>query len=134
AGRSELGRLRHAAGGGRGGGRPRAAARPDRPGARVARRRGGGSLSASLARLAEVVQEATGIRIEERQHPALLAALRRARPDADPASFLRLIQDPVAGESALAQFVDEVTVKETFFLRDRWQLDSIEWRALCRTG
>src|SRR5581483_1528334 len=62
------------------------------------------------------------------------AALRRARPDADPASFLRLIQDPVAGESALAQFVDEVTVKETFFLRDRWQLDSIEWRALCRTG
>jgi chemotaxis methyl-accepting protein methylase len=87
-------------------------------------------VSQALARLARIVEEQTGIRTSERQHPALLAALGRAHPGTDPASFLRLAADPVVGPRLLAELVDEVTIKETSFLRDRRQLESIDWPAL----
>jgi chemotaxis protein methyltransferase CheR len=87
-------------------------------------------MSQALTRLARIVEEQTGIRTSERQHPALLAALGRAHPGTDPASFLRLATDPAEGPRVLADLVDEVTIKETSFLRDRRQLESIDWRAL----
>ncbi|HKP17425.1 MAG TPA: CheR family methyltransferase [Gaiellaceae bacterium] len=87
-------------------------------------------MSHALARLARIVEEQTGIRTPERQHPALLAALARAHPGTDPASFLRLTNESPDGQRLLARLVDEVTIKETSFLRDRRQLESIDWRAL----
>ncbi len=81
----------------------------------------------ALVELAALLHRETGIRLAENQHPALLAALDRAAPSGDPSSFLHQLADPVTGRDALAQLIDEVTVKETFFLRDSGQLDEITW-------
>jgi chemotaxis protein methyltransferase CheR len=47
-----------------------------------------------------------------------------------PEQFLREALDPVAGRSVVGRLIDEVTVKETYFLREREQLRSIPWRTL----
>ncbi len=77
--------------------------------------------------LAGLLHRETGIRLADNQLPALLAALERAAPGADPLSFLQQAADPFTGRDALARLIDEVTVKETFFLRDSGQLDEITW-------
>ena len=82
-------------------------------------------MSDSLDLVAELVLRETGIRVQASQYPALRSALARALPGADPAAFLRIAGDPVAGREAIAKLVDEATIKETSFLRDRQQLDEI---------
>ena len=84
----------------------------------------------ALVQVAALLRRETGIRLEPSQHSALRTALARAAPEGDPLSFLRAAADPVWGRSAIAKLVDEVTVKETFFFRDRRQLDAIAWRLL----
>ena len=83
----------------------------------------------ALDLVAELVFRESGIRVPL-QDPALRSAIARALPDGDPASFLRVAGNPVEGRRAIARLIDEVTVKETFFLRDREQLDAIAWRPL----
>ena len=87
-------------------------------------------MSHPLDPVAELVLRETGIRMQAAQYPALRSALARALPGGDPTDFMRIAGDPVEGPGAIARLVDEVTIKETSFLRDRRQLDAIDWWAL----
>jgi chemotaxis protein methyltransferase CheR len=87
-------------------------------------------MTASLTAIAELVQRESGIRLDTSQHTALRAALERTLPRADAASFLRRLTDPALGPQLVGRLLDELTVKETYFLRDRRQLESIDWRSL----
>lgn len=87
-------------------------------------------MSDILDLVAELVLRESGIRVQPVQYPALRSAIARALPNGDPAAFLRIADDPVEGRGAIATLIDEVTVKETFFLRDRAQLDAIPWRPM----
>jgi len=84
-------------------------------------------MSDPLDLAAELVLRETGIRVQAIQYPALRSAIARALPDGDEVTFLEIAEDPVAGPGAIARLIDEVTIKETFFLRDRQQLDQILW-------
>ncbi len=81
----------------------------------------------ALEQVARLVHAETGIRLKESQYPALRGALARAADETDPAVFLRLAADPLRRSQALGRLIDEVTVGETFFLRDRTQLETIDW-------
>jgi chemotaxis methyl-accepting protein methylase len=84
----------------------------------------------ALELVAELVLRESGIRVQPAQHPALRSAIARALPNDDAAAFLVIAANPVDGPRAIATLIDEVTIKETFFYRDRQQLDAIPWRAL----
>ena len=84
----------------------------------------------SLAEVAEFVRRETGITLATTKPYALRAALRRAAPELEPDTFLRAVSDPVRGRKLMERLIDEVTVKETAFVRDRGQLDAIHWAAL----
>ena len=87
-------------------------------------------MSDALDLVAELVLRESGIRVQPAQHPALRSAILRALPNGDAAVFLELVANPVEGPRAIATLIDEVTIKETFFYRDRQQLDTIPWRSL----
>jgi chemotaxis protein methyltransferase CheR len=84
----------------------------------------------SLGQLAELVRRETGIGPAVASQNVLRAALRRAAPDLEPGAFLRAAADPVRGRRLVERLIDEVTVQETMFLRDRGQLDGIRWPEL----
>lgn len=83
-----------------------------------------------LEEVAALVHSESGILIRETQYDALTAALKRVDPANDPAGFMDLATDPVAGPALVARLLDEVTVKETFFLRHAQQLEQIPWQAM----
>jgi chemotaxis protein methyltransferase CheR len=87
-------------------------------------------VKATLAEIAALVHRESGIRIADGQHNALRTALDRVEPDADASGFLWRAADPVSGPSLVSRLLDEVTIKETFFLRDKAQLERIEWHSL----
>jgi len=84
----------------------------------------------ALGEVAELIRAETGITLSSAQETALRAALARAAPGLDARAFLRRAAEPVAGRTLLEQLIDEVTIKETTFLRDRRQLDAISWHGL----
>jgi chemotaxis protein methyltransferase CheR len=83
-----------------------------------------------LAAVAEAVRTASGICVRPNQYDALGAAVTRAVGGLD-----RLDPDsPLsAGSEAFDRVLDEVAVKETTFLRDRQQLEAIDWHDLLRS-
>jgi chemotaxis methyl-accepting protein methylase len=83
-----------------------------------------------LDAIAELVQSVAGVRLEHSRHQALRAALSRAWPGVSHAEVLQRALDPVTGPATVATLIDQVTIKETSFLRDRGQLESIDWHAL----
>jgi chemotaxis protein methyltransferase CheR len=88
----------------------------------------------SLAEVAEIIRRETGITPAVSGDNVLRAALRRAAPELEPAAFVRAAADPVRGRDLVQRLIDEVTVQETTFLRDRAQLDSIPWPSLLRSA
>jgi chemotaxis protein methyltransferase CheR len=84
----------------------------------------------AFAEIAALVQRETGIVVSEAQRTSLRAALRRAAPDLEPSAFLREAADPIRGRELVDRLIDEVTIKETTFVRDRRQLDAIAWHLL----
>jgi chemotaxis protein methyltransferase CheR len=84
--------------------------------------------SPALERLADVLRQETGIVIEGPQLASLEAALARLRPAIDAEAFLR--SGAAAPADLLERLIDEVTVNETFFFRQREELDAIDWRSL----
>jgi chemotaxis protein methyltransferase CheR len=61
---------------------------------------------------------------------ALRRAAGRAAPGLAPEAFARAASDPVGGRGLVERLIDEITVQETSFLRDRAQLDTIAWHSL----
>jgi chemotaxis protein methyltransferase CheR len=89
-------------------------------------------VSNPLIDLAALVRRESGIVLPEQQQGALSAALRRVAPELEADGFLTAANrgDPPA-RRLVDRLVDEVAVKETTFLRDRQQLDTIDWHGLC---
>ena len=83
-----------------------------------------------LAKIAELVRRSSGIHLQSTHYSSLRTAIARAEPAADPASFLRLVADPAAGRAALDRLLEEVTVNETAFFRERRALEAISWPLL----
>jgi len=86
-------------------------------------------MTTPLAYLALLIHRETGITLQEGDG-TLRSALRRAAPDLDPAAFLLALSDQATGQRLMGRLIDEVTVSETSFLRDRDQLDAIAWREI----
>jgi chemotaxis protein methyltransferase CheR len=86
----------------------------------------------ALGRLAALVRSESGIALAEERHSFLADALRRAHPNTDADSFLELAADPRSGAGAVARLIDEVTINETYFFRERAALDEISWHGLLR--
>lgn len=61
---------------------------------------------------------------------ALRRAVGRAAPGLAPEAFVRAASDPLGGRGLVERLIDEITVQETSFLRDRAQLDAIAWHSL----
>src|SRR5260370_311724 len=88
----------------------------------------------SLTEVADLVLRETGITLAATKESVLRAALRRAAPELEPGAFVRAAADPARGRSLVERLIDEVTVQETTFARDRGQLDSIPWHSLWQSG
>jgi chemotaxis protein methyltransferase CheR len=80
--------------------------------------------------VAELVRRETGIVLPAARETAILAAVARAAPGLDPAAFVRAAADPRVGPGLVSRLVDEVTIQETAFVREREQLDAIGWHSL----
>jgi chemotaxis protein methyltransferase CheR len=91
-------------------------------------------VNAALKDVAALVLRETGVSLKPSQHGALRTGLGRVAPGSDPVSFLRLVSDPVGRPELIARLIDEVTVQETSFLRDRRQLETIDWPLLLETA
>jgi chemotaxis protein methyltransferase CheR len=87
-----------------------------------------------LEQVAELVRRESGIALRASQQPALEAAIARVVPGGDAGGFLRLATEPLTGMRLVQRLLDEVTVKETSFLRDLPQLETIDWRELVEAG
>jgi chemotaxis protein methyltransferase CheR len=83
----------------------------------------------ALQQVAEMIRLETGIAIREAQMPLLDAALRRVDRAMDATAFLEAGTDGVPA-ALLDRLIDEVTVNETFFFRERKELDAIDWQLL----
>ena len=86
-------------------------------------------MMSALQDLAALVTSHSGVRIGPRQMRSLAAALRRL-DDGDAASVLHAATGAGGNQSVLQRLIDELTVKETCFLREADQLAAIDWRAI----
>jgi chemotaxis protein methyltransferase CheR len=83
----------------------------------------------ALAKVAELVERESGIVVKETQMEALVAALRRASPDATAETLLA--GDDSAGQALLLdRLIDQLAIQETFFLREPSELEAIDWHQL----
>ena len=87
-----------------------------------------------LELVAELVRRESGIALRQSQRPSLEAAIARVVPGEDARGFLRLANEPLTGARLVQRLLDEVTVKETSFLRDLPQLETIDWHELVEAG
>jgi chemotaxis methyl-accepting protein methylase len=87
-----------------------------------------------LERVTELVRRESGISLNRTQEGALEAAIARVLPGEDAGGFLRRADEPVTGPKLVQRLLDEVTVNETFFLRNRTELETIDWPELVREG
>jgi chemotaxis protein methyltransferase CheR len=85
------------------------------------------------AQIRDLVRREAGIVLPPGREAAVLAAVDRAAPGLGPDAFLRAAGS-LAGRGLVDRLIDEVTVQETAFLRDRLQLDAIDWTSLRRAA
>jgi chemotaxis protein methyltransferase CheR len=86
-------------------------------------------VNAALEQLALRVKQASGIEADGSRLAALGAAVTRLGAGS-PGEVLRRLDEPVGGPELLLRLVDEVAVKETFFLRNADELVRLDWRSL----
>jgi chemotaxis protein methyltransferase CheR len=87
-----------------------------------------------ITEIAELVRRETGIVAAGAREAALRSAVSRAAPGLRPDTALALMSDPARGGDLRERLIDEVTTRETAFLRDRAQLDAIDWPGLLRSA
>jgi chemotaxis methyl-accepting protein methylase len=86
-------------------------------------------VSASLQQLAQRVQDVSGIEADGTRLPMLRAAVSRLGVGG-PGEVLRRLEEPAGDSELLLALVDEVAVKETFFLRNADELMRLDWQSL----
>jgi chemotaxis methyl-accepting protein methylase len=91
-------------------------------------------MSANAVQVAELIRVETGISIKAAQLASLEAALRRVDPTISVADVLLANTDSVDRNALLEQVIDEVSIKETFYFRQRAELEAIDWRRLVQTA
>jgi chemotaxis methyl-accepting protein methylase/chemotaxis response regulator CheB len=132
-----VGGIRDAEGRDRPRGRGRAVSRRDRCLAAAAppRAASGVSVSNSLTEIAELIRRETGMVLSATREKAVGAAVDRVAPGLDPGAFVSAAApDQVGGRDLVDRLIDEVTNQETSFVRDRSQLDTIDWRGLLQSA
>jgi chemotaxis methyl-accepting protein methylase len=87
-------------------------------------------MNESLVQVADLLRNETGILVSAAQLPSLEAAMRRVDPTMTIADFLQASSDRDDGARLLERMIDEFTIKETFFFRQRFDLDAIDWPLL----
>jgi chemotaxis protein methyltransferase CheR len=87
-----------------------------------------------LAEIRDLIRRETGIALPPAREAAILAALDRAAPGLGPEAFVRAAANSRGGHGLVNRLIDEVTVQETAFVRDRHQLDAIDWPGLWRAA
>ncbi|HZV75872.1 MAG TPA: CheR family methyltransferase [Conexibacter sp.] len=88
-------------------------------------------MSERLEQLADLVRERSGIVLHGPQRiNSLSAALAKLDPPVDAAGALRAARNPTTGEAFVASLLEAVAVHETFFFRQREDLDAIDWPTL----
>jgi chemotaxis protein methyltransferase CheR len=87
-------------------------------------------VTGSLRQIAALVHRETGMVLPPAREPALRAAVSRAGAGLDADAFLAALSDPARRREFLTRLIDEVTIRETAFARDRAQLDAIGWPGL----
>ena len=80
--------------------------------------------------IADLIREQTGVVLPAARESAIAAAVARAAPGLDPAAFLCAVSGPQGDRGLMQRLIDEVTVQETAFVRDRSQFDEIAWHGL----
>jgi chemotaxis protein methyltransferase CheR len=80
--------------------------------------------------IADLIREQTGIVLPATRESAITAAVARAAPGLDPAAFLRAVSGPQGDRGLMHRLIDEITIQETAFVRDRSQFDEISWHGL----
>jgi chemotaxis methyl-accepting protein methylase len=84
----------------------------------------------ALTRVADVVEEETGV-VTGKAHPgSLRAGIARMAPGMTAA---RLLEEGCTGDT-LERLIDQVTVRETFFFRHRSELETIDWHESLRAA
>jgi chemotaxis protein methyltransferase CheR len=88
-------------------------------------------MSDDLEQLADLVRDRSGIVLhgKHRIH-SLAAGLAKLDPGLDAAAALRRAREPVGGKAFVAALLEAVAVHETFFFRQRDDLDAVDWHAL----
>ena len=82
--------------------------------------------------IVQLVAERTGMRIEDAQKAWLLAAVERLARQAAQPTGPHDQPSPSDDDAFIDRLIDEVTIRETFFLRELEQLRSIDWMAARR--
>jgi chemotaxis protein methyltransferase CheR len=92
-------------------------------------------MSDDLEQLADLVRDRSGIVLHGRHRiHSLAAGLAKLDPGLDAATALRRAREPVGGKAFVAALLEAVAVHETFFFRQRDDLDAIDWHALLATA
>ena len=84
----------------------------------------------AAGQIADLIREQTGIVLPATRESAIAAAVARAAPGLDLAAFLRAASGPQGDRGLVHRLIDEVTIQETSFVRDRSQFDEIGWHGL----
>jgi chemotaxis protein methyltransferase CheR len=84
----------------------------------------------AVGQIADLIREQTGIVLPATRQSTIAAAVARAAPGLDPAAFLRAVSGPQGDSGLMHRLIDEVTIQETAFVRDRSQFDEIAWNDL----
>jgi chemotaxis protein methyltransferase CheR len=88
-------------------------------------------MSAAVSEIAALLEREFGIVTQDSQLSSLAAAVSRVAPELEMREFLA---DVSAGGHLLGLLVDEVTIQETYFLRDEVQLSAIDWPSVVSSG
>jgi chemotaxis protein methyltransferase CheR len=87
-------------------------------------------VSDRLSEVAALLERETGIQIKEPQLGGLAAAVGRAAPGLDAGGFLAALGDPVRRPLLVDRLTDEAAIQETYFMRERRELEAIDWHRL----
>jgi chemotaxis protein methyltransferase CheR len=87
-------------------------------------------VTAPLVELAMLVKLETGIVIKDNQLDRLEAVADSIAPEMGTGELLRALAEPASGQQLLDRLIDEVTIKQTYFFREAYELGAVDWSLL----